>query len=488
MGLNGKVYALCEYNGFIYAGGAFTAINSGGIAHRIAKWDGSSWSDAGDFNANIYALCVYNNELYAGGAFTIVDGGSVDYIAKWNGANWSRLSILDLNSQVQSLKVYNGELCVGGAFNFAGGGTANKIARWNGVTWSLLSTGIIGNVLCLGVYGGELYAGGLFTSAGGVSVGNIAKWNGTIWSDPLASPNDYVFAMDSSNGKLFIGGKFTVPGQSIAQFDGTTWSGLGVGVAMDVYAISNFGGKVYAGGLWRLGLGGNYLGDLGEWDGSFWVRADTGVINGEIDTLLNASGNFYCGGDFNPPNGAITYNVARVLPYNPLPVALVGFDVICNDNVTRISWTTLSESNNNYFAIERSKDNTSFWEIGRVQGSGNCSEMHSYSFYDRECNSGLVYYQLVQVDFDGRQTFSETKSKDCNDEPQLSYSFELNLLGIRSEEKGLLIVVDRNAEEVGRWETESGGKIVSLSNYNAGIYIALFRSLTRSYSIRFVKM
>ena len=46
-GLNNSVYAIVEYNGEIYAGGAFDS--AGGIpASHIAKWNGSNWTVVGD--------------------------------------------------------------------------------------------------------------------------------------------------------------------------------------------------------------------------------------------------------------------------------------------------------------------------------------------------------------------------------------------------------------------------------------------------------
>ena len=65
----------------------------GGVANRIAKWDGSSWSALGSgMNDKVAALAVSGSDLYAGGHFTMAGGLSANRIARWNGNNWSVLS------------------------------------------------------------------------------------------------------------------------------------------------------------------------------------------------------------------------------------------------------------------------------------------------------------------------------------------------------------------------------------------------------------
>lgn len=61
--------------------------------------------------------------------------------------------------------------------------------------------------------------------------------------------------------------------------------------------------------------------------------------------------------------------------YNsPLPVVLKDFDVRCGDDGAILSWTTLSEVNNDYFSIQYS-DNGSDWnELTRIKGYAKSNE------------------------------------------------------------------------------------------------------------------
>lgn len=88
---------------------------------------------------------------------------------------------------------------------------------------------------------------------------------------------------------------------------------------------------------------------------------------------------------------------------NPLPVELVSFIGTAKDNQVELSWATESELNNDYFEVLRSLDGEDFEAIGRVEGSGNSSELSDYSFVDKSPAQGANFYKLRQVDFDGTE-------------------------------------------------------------------------------------
>jgi hypothetical protein len=95
-----------------------------------------------------------------------------------------------------------------------------------------------------------------------------------------------------------------------------------------------------------------------------------------------------------------------------MPVELSRFELhATKDNVT-IKWETASESNTDYFTIERSGDGRSFTEIGRRQAVGNSTAPSTYTFLDAPNINGNYYYRLVQSDRDGRTTYSQTKNVD----------------------------------------------------------------------------
>jgi hypothetical protein len=89
-----------------------------------------------------------------------------------------------------------------------------------------------------------------------------------------------------------------------------------------------------------------------------------------------------------------------------LPVELTSFEGVQKNNTIALSWTTQTETNNDYFTVERSTNGLTFEEIGRVNGSGTSSQAHNYSFNDESPIVGTNYYRLKQTDFNGQfETF-----------------------------------------------------------------------------------
>ena len=68
------------------------------------------------------------------------------------------------------------DLYAGGQFTTAGGIAANYIAKWNGSNWTAVGSGTDGAVHSLAVSGSDVYAGGIFRSAGGSAANLIAKY------------------------------------------------------------------------------------------------------------------------------------------------------------------------------------------------------------------------------------------------------------------------------------------------------------------------
>lgn len=92
----------------------------------------------------------------------------------------------------------------------------------------------------------------------------------------------------------------------------------------------------------------------------------------------------------------------------PLPVSLLTFnaslDQAKEDAILR--WTTASELNNAFFAVEKSTDLEVFTEIAQVEGAGNSNHLISYSISDDDLQTGTTYYRLRQVDHDGSFSYS----------------------------------------------------------------------------------
>jgi len=110
--------------------------------------------------------------------------------------------------------------------------------------------------------------------------------------------------------------------------------------------------------------------------------------------------------------GPTSCTIEGCFSINPLPITLVSFKATYQPAESRVKleWLTSQEINNDYFAIERSRDARNFSEIARIPGAGNSSERMAYEYYDSQPLAGIAYYRLRQTDYDGQNTLSKIVS------------------------------------------------------------------------------
>lgn len=90
-----------------------------------------------------------------------------------------------------------------------------------------------------------------------------------------------------------------------------------------------------------------------------------------------------------------------------LPIELTQFEAKLQDNGILVTWTTLTELNNDYMALERSANGQNFLEIARIKGKGTTQETQHYQYFDPSPLAGINYYRLRQVDFNGTTDHSK---------------------------------------------------------------------------------
>ena len=90
----------------------------------------------------------------------------------------------------------------------------------------------------------------------------------------------------------------------------------------------------------------------------------------------------------------------------PLPIELLSFTGQSQGSRNLLKWETASETNNDYFTVEKSQDAISFSPLDRVNGAGNSSHAINYSIYDNKPFNDLTYYRLKQTDYNGVYTYS----------------------------------------------------------------------------------
>jgi hypothetical protein len=109
----------------------------------------------------------------------------------------------------------------------------------------------------------------------------------------------------------------------------------------------------------------------------------------------------------------------------PIPVELISFTCVVDEDVVNLFWQTATETNNQGFEILRFAQNDSEgWKrIGFVEGKGTTTEIQSYSFQDKP-EPGKYKYRLKQIDYDGSYEYSQEIEAEVK--PPLVFSLEQN--------------------------------------------------------------
>ena len=130
----------------------------------------------------------------------------------------------------------------------------------------------------------------------------------------------------------------------------------------------------------------------------------------------------------------------------PLPTELNEFKITNIENQSvKIEWETATETNNDFFNVERSSDGNNWENIKNIKGAGNSNKTINYYFVDDNPYIGKSYYRLKQTDFNGQITYSNINIIDIINayelkmypNPTRNY---INIIGNSSELKQLQIM------------------------------------------------
>ncbi len=194
--------------------------------------------------------------------------------------------------------------------------------------------------------------------------------------------------------------------------DGGGGGGAGGSVLMDVsnysftsacpvYISANGG----AGGT--VGDGGEHGGGGGGGQGALLFPHIIPTSNATVTTMFGAGGanstpaSTFAGSGGGPNNGGIFG------PPGALPIELLSFTAIRNGKNVDAFWTTVSEHNNQFFTLEKSKDGVNFETVAVIPGAGNSNFMIDYVETDFSPFDGISYYRLKQTDYSGFFSYSQ---------------------------------------------------------------------------------
>ena len=145
-------------------------------------------------------------------------------------------------------------------------------------------------------------------------------------------------------------------------------------------------------------------------DYGYGVAVD-GLGNAYVTGSIGATTNFDPGGDsansvIASLNGEEVF-FAKFGPAIPLPAEVVDFTVnkIRGEKAVQVRWSIVSQVNNAYVEVQRSRNGSQFEAIGKRPGCNTCAGSQHYELLDIYPFAGKSYYRLKQVDLDGQITY-----------------------------------------------------------------------------------
>jgi hypothetical protein len=101
--------------------------------------------------------------------------------------------------------------------------------------------------------------------------------------------------------------------------------------------------------------------------------------------------------------------IIGAVTFSGLPIELLNFSAKPKMSTVELKWSTASETDNDFFTLERSKNGKDWVEIGTVEGAGTSNAQLDYSFEDESPLNGKSYYRLKQTDFNGDFEYSKVE-------------------------------------------------------------------------------
>jgi hypothetical protein len=358
-------------------------------------------------------------------------GGAVD-IANYNPVNWAGGTTAK-KVEISYCQFENNQSYIGGALvyrTYSTGGSSFSVSNTTFKDNHTLPTAANdgGAFECAAINNDNIdftnctFSGNSSVSTGGnnKSGGALSLGNGNVTINSCTIVNN----SSGSNGGGVIhwgGGNCTVTNTIIANNTA-------------VSSGTNVNGSFISGGFNLIGNNGAGNGfnagtDLNSTNPQLAALANNGGF-GETHAFVCASPAIDAGGSnpaldqrdlprvCDPDIGAFEYQI----PCNcdPLPIELLYFNAVVENRSVKLDWVTLSEKDNDYFVVQRSKDGVKWEDVLTQDGAGTTSETITYEDYDFSPLSNTSYYRLNQFDFDGTQSTSTAIAVNLNDESEIT--------------------------------------------------------------------
>lgn len=335
----------------------------------------------------------YGYLYFAGGDLTITDysqnndGPANEIISDDANSNLIINSIAEINQQSALITNIKGNI-------YFNGGLYNK------ATLSHIKANTIFIDISLKAEGNtDLYLEALVKQTGNLQIDN--NNSGDIYIKKGFDGNGFVTDFQTQNAIFKVEGSMYI--DNINNFNFNSSASI---IVTEDFVLKNgnktfdgLNGKIYVGGLLTLD---NVKLEFNTGDKKVYLKEDNGNFyssenGGEIDITTNS---------YNPIDQLTSTTIFESNQNQWLPIVLQSFTAQHEYGNVSLQWITASEINNDYFTLYRSYSGLDFTPIAYIAGAGNSSELISYSYIDENPQPGIVYYKLMQTDFNEARTQS----------------------------------------------------------------------------------
>ncbi|OFX44145.1 MAG: hypothetical protein A2046_14525 [Bacteroidetes bacterium GWA2_30_7] len=122
---------------------------------------------------------------------------------------------------------------------------------------------------------------------------------------------------------------------------------------------------------------------------------------------------------------------------SPLPINLTSYKIICTSTGSLITWATASETNNDYFTVEKTNDLKEWKLVATIYSSFDSHEIKNYKVDDNKMVSDqLTFYRLKQTDKDAKFKFYDVLSILCHLPNDI-----LEIIGVNASDNAVNIII-----------------------------------------------
>jgi len=158
-----------------------------------------------------------------------------------------------------------------------------------------------------------------------------------------------------------------------------------------------------------------------------------------------------------------------------LPVELLTFDAELQKNSVLLQWVTATETNNEAFILEKSKDGYTFELFQQMMGSGQSNLPKSYNTVDTKPHKGTNYYKLLQRDFNGMVQDLGTRVVNYNSETNVFVFNSTLTIETKGIEPFKVYVYNTLGQKVKSYQLDNDLSL-DLSELEKGVYLLKIES------------